>query len=378
MVTKCYYWLSLSLSLSILGCDSKAPTSPPKLTVPVQTLSLSNVPITKEYIGITQSISSVDIRARVKGFLTKMNFVEGKAVKKDQLLFIIDPAPFEAKLTLAQGQLSSSIAQKEYQQVEYYRLKDLVAKGDVSKSNFDKVASQYSDAVGQVEVATAQVQEAKINLSYTSMYSPIDGIISRKYVDVGNLVGGGENTLLANVVQLNPIYVQFSPSVADYNEFLKYRKNMPFFVEASFPDDATRVFTGKMNLINNQADIPTSTIYMRATIDNPDMMLLPGIYVNIKLTLSEKNSALLVPIKATIQTQGQYSVFVVGQDNKAVSRVIQVSGEFNQQYVVKSGVNENERIVLDNLQKLRSGEEIIPKENAPNKNISKTSAAQKS
>ncbi|STX28648.1 HlyD family secretion protein [Legionella beliardensis] len=351
----------VTLLVLLVSCsDAKPPAVQPKVKVTVTQVKTSYIPIYKEYIGITKSIASVDIRARVKGFLIKMNFVEGKLVKKNQLLYVIDPKPFEAKLNLAQGQLSKSIAAKEYQQIEFLRMRDLVKKGDVAKARFDEVTAQYREAVAQVEIETAEVEEAKINLSYCSMYSPIDGIISHKYVDVGNLVGGTENTLLANVVQLNPIYVEFNPSTSDYSEFLQYRANMPFKVEVSLPHDKKDVFHGKVDLINNQAQVSTSTILMRAVVDNPQNLLLPGIYVNVRLTLTDKSPAILVPILAVVQTQELRSVYVVTSANKVQSRTITISGQEGENYIIKSGLKDGDMVILNGLQKIQPGMEVIP------------------
>lgn len=339
-----------------VACEntSNKPKMPPP-TVPVVKITTSSLPLTKHYIGITQSIASVAIRARVQGFLEKKNFTEGKPVKKDQLLYVIDPRPFEAQLQLAQGQLARSIASKEYQQVEYLRLKQLVAKGDVSKSLYDQTASRLAETEADVQVQNAQVKNAQINLSYCYMYSPFDGIIGKKYVDVGNLVGGTEDTLLAYVVQLNPIYVEFSPSVNDFTEFLKYRRNMPFKVEATLPLDDKMIFKGKVDLVNNQADIPTSTVLMRASIDNPQQLLLPGIYVNLTLTIAPSHPVMLVPAKAVIQLQGMYSVYVVDKTNTVVSKTIKVEGQHQESYIVTSGLTEGDLVVTNGLQKIRPG-----------------------
>ncbi|WP_165482682.1 efflux RND transporter periplasmic adaptor subunit [Legionella gresilensis] len=349
------------LFIVITSCsDQKPSAAPPKHQVPVSEIKTSYIPVYKEYIGITQSISSVDIRARVEGFLIKMNFVEGSIVKKNQLLFVIDPKPFEAQLNLAQGQLSRSIAEKEFQQLEFLRLKALVAKGDVAKARFDQVNALYREAIAQVDIQTAKVEQAKINLSYCSMYSPIDGIISHKYVDVGNLVGAGEKTLLANVVQLNPIYVEFNPSTSDFTELLKYRSNMPFKVEVTLPNDKNSRFYGKVDLINNQVNVSTSTILMRAIIDNPKNLLLPGIYVDVRLTLANKSPAILVPIAAVMQNQEMRSVYIVTSNNKVQSRTVTVSGQQDENYIITAGLKEGDRVILNGLQKLQPGMEVIP------------------
>lgn len=346
--------------LILTGCkDNKSVQNAPR-PVSVLKVTTTKIPLKKSYIGITQSIAEVSIRARVEGFLIEKNFVEGKPVKKEQLIYVIDPKPFQAQLDLAKGQLAKSIANMEYQRVQYLRLKELVKKGDVSKTQFDETAALYGQAQAEVEVQKANVETAEINLGYCSMISPFDGIIGKKYVDVGNLVGAGENTLLANVVQLNPIYVLFSPSVEDYGNFLKYRKNMPFNVVAVLPHDSKLVFKGQVDLVNNQADTPTSTILMRAQVDNPDQLLLPGIYVNITLELTNEEPSLLIPAAAVTESQGQRTVFIVNAKNQVEVSKIETSGSYNQQYIVTSGVKEGDLIILNGLQKIIPGESVTP------------------
>ncbi len=354
-------FFGLCVTLGLTNCRDKKSAPPPIPVVQVLEVKTTNIPLTKKYIAISQSMASVDIRARVQGFLTKMNFIEGAAVKKGDELYVIDPSSFIASLNLAQGQLAAAIAQKEYQQVQYARLKNLVAKGDVSKSNYDKTSSDYSAAIAQVQIASAQVEQAKINLSYTSMHSPIDGIIGHKYVDVGNLVGGAQDTLLANVVQLDPIYIQFSPSVEDYGTFLKYQQNRPFTVEATFPQNKSIKFSGKMDLVNNQANATTSTVLMRAIIENPKGLLLPGVYVDCTVTLTTKNPAILIPLKAVMETQGQRSVYKVSKENTLHAQVITTQGQFGDSYIVTGGLQDGDTIVTSGMQKIRSGMRVTTK-----------------
>ncbi|KTD25714.1 HlyD family transporter secretion protein [Legionella lansingensis] len=347
----------------ITGChQDKQPTAPTPTVSAIKVVS-SQIPIYKEYIGITQSIASVGIRARVEGFLTQMNFVEGKPVKKDQLLFVIDPKPFEAQLELAQGQLARSIADQEFQRVQFLRMKELVAKGDVSQSRYDEVRATYQEAEADVEVGRAKVEEAKINLSYCYMRSPIDGIIGERYVDVGNLVGGTKNTLLATVVKLDPMYVQFSPSVNDFGEFLKYRENVPFKVEVSLPQNKDLVFRGQVDLVNNQADVPTATILMRALIQNPEKLLLPGIYVDIKVILTEHGDVILIPSKAIMETQGEKSVYVINKENEVEVRTITTAAEYEDQSIVKSGLQIGDVIMTSGLQNVKPNQKVIIKMN---------------
>lgn len=360
-IKRCLIGPSLLIGLFLISCNDNNITTHKPVAVSVIKLATTPIPIRKNYIGITQSIAAVGIKARVEGFLIKKNFIEGKPVKKGQQLFVIDPKPFEAQLSLAEGQLARTIANMNYQKVQYQRLKNLVTKGDVSQSNFDEVSAQFAASQAEIQVQQAQVEVAKINLGYCSMSSPVDGIIGEKFVDVGNLVGAGEKTLLANVVQLNPIYVQFSPSVEDYGTFLKYRNNMPFKVVATLPNDSKLAFTGKIDLINNQADTPTSTILMRALIDNPEQLLLPGIYVNITLELSSDAPALLIPTTAVMETQGQRTVYIVNDKNQVEVRIISTTGLYQQQYIVSSGVTQGDLLIVNGLQKIRPEELVAPK-----------------
>ena len=343
----------------IIGCGKKV-SAPPAPSVPAIKITPSIIPLYKDYIGITQSIASVAIRARVEGFLLQKHFTEGTLVKKDQLLYVIDQRPYEAQLLSAEGTLARNIADEEFQKVEYVRMKELVKKGDVSQSEYDKVSAQYKAAVASVEVAKAQLEQAKINLSYCSMTSPFDGLIGKRYVDLGNLVGGGEKTLLVNVVQLNPMYVEFSPSVSDFSEFLKHKKNMPFDVKITLPYSEKVIFKGKVDLVNNEADIPTSTILMRAIIDNPDNLLRPGIYVNLNLILTTNEKVMLIPSKAVLETQGKKSVFVINDKNQIEVRDIETSGQYQEQSIIGSGINVGDIVVTDNLQKMRPGQPVTP------------------
>lgn len=347
----------LILLVSLLdGCSNeqkKKPRSP--ISVDVQTISKESIPVIKQYIGITQSIESVEIRARVTGFLTEKHFTEGKDVKKNQLLYVIDPRPFKAKLDHVEAVLKSNIAERDYQALEYIRFKKLAKQGNVAQVRFDTVNAKLKEAQASVALAKADVEEAKLNLSYCYMKAPYAGKIGVQFIDIGNYVGSTNKTLLAKLVQLNPIYVEFSPSVNDYSEFLHYRANMPFKVSVSLPSYNKHLFKGRIDIINNEANVSTSTILMRATIKNAEKTLLPGIYVTVNVTLSDNSKQLLIPANVIINVQGRRSVYVVGQNNKVESRLITTSGSYQGKTVIQSGLKEGEQIITSNLQKLRSG-----------------------
>lgn len=345
------------------GCkDTTAPKDPiPVPQVDAQRIKTSTIPRHNNYIGVVKSVEQVDIRARVEGFLTEVNFVEGSPVKKGELLFVIDPKPFEANVAKATGHLQKVIAAKDFAKVQYERMAQLVKKGDISKSEYDKAVSDYESAVGEETTARAELEEAKINLSYAYMYSPVDGIIGKKYVDIGNLVGGGvDNTLLATVIQLHPIHVEFNPSVSDFSEMLNYQDNMPFPVEVRLPFNEKVNFQGKLDLIDNQADIQTSTILMRATVENEDNLLVPGIYVDLDVLLTPSAEVLLVPATAVTDVQGEQTVLVINDQNIVEVRGIKTIGQHQHSYIVSSGLDIDDLVIVQGIQKIPAGTKVIP------------------
>jgi len=354
------FGVTLCCLMTLAACHRSNSRVSDPIPVQAMTLRITPIPIEKNYIGFTKSIDAVDIRARVEGFLEKMLFVEGKPVKKGSLLYIIDQKPFIAKLDEALGNLDHAKAESEYARIQYFRMKDLVRKGDISQTKYDEVYSAYKIALSNIEVATAQVETAKINLSYCSLTAPFDGLIGKKYVDLGNLVGAGEATLLAKVVRLDPIYVEFNPAVSDYGEFIKYRENAPFLARVSLPDDDQIHFEGKLNLINNEADVKTSTILMRADIKNPNLLLLPNIYVNIKLRLADNVDTILVPSVALIQTQEKRSVWVVNQQRQVEMRSVELAGEYQANSIIKSGLKKGDVVIIKDVQKIRPGMKVTP------------------
>lgn len=346
---------------ALAACDSNnTAVAPPTMSVQVEKIALSNVPIVLNYIGITKSIADITIRARVEGFLKKKNYTEGKYVQRGDLLYVIDPRPFQVAVDLAQANVDSATADAEYQQVELRRYAQLVKKNFVSQEDYDSQKATYDESAAAVEVAQANLETAKINLGYCYVYTPIDGIAGVRNYDVGNLVGVDGDTELLTVVALDPMFVYFSPSVDDFSLVMKYYKNMPFKVEATIPKFPDIKFEGQVDMINNQADQSTSTIQMRGLIKNPEKKLRPNIYVNVKVTLSPKTSVIQIPSNATLNIQGSTFVYVVDEKNKIAMKEINVETTTMDSMIIESGLKVGDRIVLNNLQKLKTGMTIKP------------------
>lgn len=348
--------------ITLPSCQKKdKETSTTPISVNAIKLSTHEIPVYIDYIGITNAINTVTIRARVKGFLTQVDFVEGSFVKKGELLFIIDPRTYKAQLDQAKAQLDLSIARAEFQKVEYERMKRLVVTGAVSKERFDMVTAQYQEALALVKSNKAKVEEAELNLSFCYMYSPLDGKIGQKFVDVGNMVGGTTETELATIVQLNPMYIDFSPSVNDFSEILKYRENAPFDVSINIPGLSSLKFSGTVDLVNNEADQNTSTILTRAIFENPKNLLLPGIYVNVRLFLGKNPNAILVPSQAILDMQGQQFVYLVDGNNKVVLQKISSTQVYKGQNVITKGLKVGDIVIINNLQNIKGGDSVSPK-----------------
>ncbi len=341
------------------GRDKVAQTAAP-MKVEVIKVQQRSVPVSKDYIGTTSSMADVDIRARVQGFLLSFDFVEGQIVKQGELLFVIDPNSFKAQLAAAKAQLDESIATAAFNKIDAERKYKLYKEKAVSEQESDQAQASYKESAAAVEANKANVVQAQINLSYCYVYSPIEGVIGETLVDVGNLVGGTENTLLANVVKLNPIYVSFNPSVNDYGEFLKYKTNKPFKVEVTLPQQKDYKFNGEIDLVNNQADISTSTLLMRAVVNNSKNTLLPGIYVNVKLLLGNNPKAILIPSTTVMTEQTIRYVYVVNANKEVVTAPIQSQLEYQNDLIIDSGLKPGDLVITNNLQKIRPGMKVDP------------------
>lgn len=349
-------WLAL-LAAAGLGpaCGKKAPAPPPAPTVTVFETLQQTVPVYLDYIGSTESVRSVDIRARVEGFLVERNFVEGDDVKAGEVVYVIDRRPFEAALAKSLGQLARDRAEVDFARVQMERYRLLAEQDFVAKQTYDDWATQYEQAVAAVEADEAQVVEDRLNLSWCTMVSPLDGRIGITYVHVGNLVGAGVDTKLATIVQLDPIYVYFSPSVSDLDTIRRYSKERDPAVKILLPGGTEHPYEGKLDFVNNQADKATSTVMLRAVVPNPGKTLLPGQFVTAALFVTNAPDVILVPKQAVSEDQRGTYVYVVDAQGKIQYRAVTATHEYKQYRVIDKGLKKGERVVIDGQQKVRPG-----------------------
>jgi RND family efflux transporter MFP subunit len=331
--------------------------------VTVDHVKKETVPVFLEYVGQTAAVKSADIRARVEGFLIERDFVEGDDVKEGDLMFVIDPAPYEAALAEAKGNLAKAESAAAYAREQVGRYKSLVEKDYITKENYDSLMTQAQEAESTVESARAAVVNAELNLGYCRMYAPFDGRMGRDLVHVGNLVGAaGQATELATIVQLDPIWVYFSPSDEELPRIIEKMRGGALAVDLTFTDGSAYPHGGKLDFVDNAVDTGTSTVAMRATVPNPEKSLLPGLYVNARLHLEEMPDALLVPEKAIASDQGGQYVMIVKSDETLAKSYVKTGDPYEDWRVISDGVSDGDVVVVEGMQSVRPGMEVRTKD----------------
>ena len=407
--------LALAMLTSCGGkTTSKTQVAPPPPTVVVAEIAQRTVAIYSEFVGQTRADETVELRARVEGILQKVHFTEGRPVSRGQLLFSIDKRPFEAALQSARASLAkanSDLAQARQRtdvlqaqaeladaqavfsraQQDLNRIKPLAAEKAVTELELDAaIANQKSAtatvdarqanltnleaavkytierAAAEVSAAKARVTQAQLELSYCSIYSPINGIIGFLQVDEGNLVGRGDATLLATVSLSNPLLVDFNLSEIDFlaltdadsNKGGKKPRDARF--ELILSDDTVHPAQGSFRVIDRAVDPQTGTMKVEASFPNPGSYLRPGQFARVRVPVAEKENAILVPQRAVQELQGAKTVFVVDDQNKVQLRTIRVGDKSEGYLIVLEGLNAGERVIVEGIQKARPGSEVKP------------------
>ena len=344
-------------TVNLTGCGKgDKDKATPAMTVTIAEVKSETVPLYLDYVGTLQSIESVDINARVEGFLVERAFKDGADVKKGDLLFVIDPRPFEAALVATEAQLAEDLASLSYAREQVSRYKPLVEKNYITRDAYDEYLTQATEARAVVEADRANVVQSKLDLSYCTMFAPFDGRIGRRLVDIGNLVGaGGESTLLATIVQLDPIYVYFNVAERDIPEILKQQNIKSLTFSIVLPDESKHPQDGTIDFVDNQVDVTTGTITLRGIVPNTSKTVIPGQYVKVQLLLEEQPNTLVVPSRAIGEQQGDTYVYVVGSDNKVEFRNVTAGASYGELRIITDGVKTGEKVVINGLQKLKPG-----------------------
>ncbi|MEA2039137.1 MAG: efflux RND transporter periplasmic adaptor subunit [Thermodesulfobacteriota bacterium] len=371
--SRCIIVLVLMSGLMMImlgGCKKKekAAPKPEPPTVTVAKVVLKTVPVHINYVATTEAVKTVDIRARVEGFLVQRRFKEGGDVKKGDLVFVIEREPYQAELERSMAQLAKDEATLAFALEQVKRYGPLAEQDFVTRERFDEYRTKAKEAAAAAKADRARIKQDRLNLSYCTMYSPLNGRIGRTLVNVGNLVGAsGQDTKLATIVQLDPMYGYFSPSEKDIRLILKHRQKKEIPVDIILSNGSTHAYPGKVDFIDNMADPKANTINMRAVIPNPEKTLLPGTYVQASLFLCNVPDTPLISEKAIAEDQTGMYVYVVGKDNKVEKRPVKVGFLYKHQKIIWKGLKAGDCVITEGLQMVRPGMVVRPKEASPGK-----------
>jgi multidrug efflux system membrane fusion protein len=359
---------ALLMTPLLAACDSKPVASappPPPVTVarPLQ----KTITEWDEYTGRFTAVESVEVRARVSGFIDSVHFKEGQIVKRGDALFVIDPRPYRLAVEQAKADVDRAQARLEIAALDVQRATPLVRNQTLTEREFDTRRSTERDAAAQVASAQAAVKQAELNLEWTEVRAPIDGRISDKRVDAGNLVTGGPTgaTLLTVIVSIDPIHFVFDGSEADFLRYVRLAaaggrrssRDVENPVSVRLADETEYKHEGRMNFVDNVINPKTGTIRGRAVFDNKDGFLTPGFFGRLRLFGGE-HEALLVPDGAIASDQSSKIVFTVADDGTVGTKLIELGPMVEGLRVIRSGLAPTDRIVIDGLQRARPGQKV--------------------
>src|ERR1700733_3703896 len=363
-------FLLFATSLVLLSCNKQPPppeSQPPPVTIakPVQ----RQIVEWDYYTGRTAAVESVDVRPRDSGYIDNVTFRAGDSVNKGDLLFVIDPRPYQAVLDQAKAQQRQAEANHQLQDANFARQDRLRQTGVIAKEDFDTALSNKNQAVASVLAAQAAVESAQLNLTFTQIISPIRGVISRELVTVGNLVQT-DTTLLTNIVSVDPIYAYFNVderSVLKYQALVRTGKLMDARsgavpISLQLENESCFPHQGSIDFINNQFNSSTGTLEVRGLFPNAHSVLIPGSFVRIRVAGSPLESALLVSDRAVGTDQGQKYLLVVGPDNVVVVKPVILGPEAEGLRVVRSGVTADDEIIINGIVNARLGSKVNPQQ----------------
>jgi membrane fusion protein (multidrug efflux system) len=364
------YWAALPVVIAFSSCQKPASTvssGPPEVLV--TEVVQKEVPLIRQWVGTLNGSENADVRARTIGYLQQRAYQEGGYVKQGDLLFEIDPRPFVAALDQAKSQLQEAQATLLGVELDAKRAKELFQGKVISEQEYTNKTQDYQTKLAAVAAAQAAVESAQLNLDYTKVVSPLDGIAGQAQAQIGDLVGTGSNTVLTTVSQIQPIRCYFPISEQSYWEFADRLKELMMVPEAQraerveliLPDGSIYSHKGKFAFVDRQVDPKTGTIQIAVNFPNPEFTLRPGQYATARAEVGSIPNALLIPQQAVSQLQGGNQVAVVSPDGKAEIRAIKIGPTFGQMIVVTDGLKAGEKVIVEGFQKVRQGTQVLAK-----------------
>ena len=373
------FLLATGLVIGTSSCKQNAAPPPPQTpTVEVLTVAARDVPLQREWIGVLDGDVNATIRPQVTGYLVKQNYREGEFVKKGQVLFEIDPRTFQTTVEQAKAVRSQQQANHATAAANLARIKPLAEKNAVSRKDLDDAIGSELSARAALDQANAALETAKLNLEFTKITSPIDGVAGIAKAQIGDLLSPSAQTELTTVSRLNPIKVYISLSEQEYLRHIHKAassgakaENVP--LELILADGSVYPEKGHFILLDRQVDVTTGTFKLGAVFPNPNNLLRPGLFGKVRATIEQKKDAILVPQRAVTEIQGRYHVAVVTSENKVDLRPVVPGERIGSDWLINEGLKNGDVIVLEGTQKVRPGSPVIPK---PTSNAPKDKPAQ--
>ncbi len=367
---------SYAVMLQSCSSDKNAKEMPPP-PVEVIKVQASDIPIYTEFVGQIYGQSDIAIRARVEGFLESMHFTEGSRVEKGQLLYTIDPEPFEATVAARMSDVASAQTQLVKADNDLKRIRPLAEKNAVSQSDLDAAVANYDAAQASVEAAKANLDAAKIQLGYTKIYSPVSGIIGISEARVGDFVGQSPNPVVLNEVSdIDRVKVRFSLSESDYLKMAQYissldsaaqqlriknKEKSDNYLEMILSDGEIYPLKGKFDFVDRNVDPTTGSITVQASFPNPKRILRPGMFAKIKAQIENLTNAIKVPQRSIKELQGIHQVVLVDQDSTIKIQEVTVGPKVGSDWVIFKGLEPGQTIIYEGLQKVSTGMKVMPK-----------------
>src|SRR3954469_3560755 len=365
------FFAAVLAGLVLPSCGKKAPPAPPPPEVLVTEVKQKDTPIYNEYVGQLDASVNATIQSRVQGYLISQNYKEGQPVKKDDVLFEIDRRPFEAALAQAKAAFLQADASAKQAEMNAQRAADLFQRKVASEQERDNATQTAYAARAQAEAQHAAVEQAQLNLDYTTIHAPVDGIAGLVKVQVGDLINAG--TSLTTVTKVDPIKCYFTVSEQRFSEYsrrysdpqerLAHEKELRF--DLILADGTTYPHAGEWFAADNQVDVRTGSLRVAAAFPNPGNILRPGQFARIRVLSEVKPKALLVPQRAVTELQGTTQVALVGPDNKVHIQPVKMGRRIEHEWIVEEGVKAGDRIIVEGTQKAREGAVVNPKPWSP-------------
>jgi len=370
----------VALGLSVTACEEQksanggAPAAPPPPEVLLTTIETKDIPVSYEYAGRVAGSREIEVRARVSGILMERTYTEGELVKQGDLLFLIDPAPYEAALAQAEAMLQQQQATLAQAEREWKRIASLFERNAVSARERDSALSTLELAKATVAGARAEVRTAKINLDYTRVEAPISGVTSQEAVSEGSLVGTGQDSsLLTRISQLDPVYVNFAVPDAESLQIRNMQESgaltLPddgrLMVDLRLSDGSLMADAGYVDFTDSTIDPNTGTIRNRAVASNPNRDLMPGQFVRVMVKGMVLRDAVTVPQAAVLQGPKGMMVYVVDGENVAKPQPIQIGKAIGDRWLVRDGLKNGDKVIIEGVIKVRPNQPVRPVEQKP-------------